>query len=52
MDADKFGNSIEKKTKAMGLTPTIINTTNRWHRWPKDSWFEAVVKFKQMKEKK
>lgn len=50
-DPKKFGQSIEEEAKIIGLTPIIVDTTNNWNRWPKDSWFEAVVKFKQLKEK-
>jgi hypothetical protein len=49
--SEKFAESVKAKTTALGLTPKVINTSDNWHAWPKDSWFEAVVSFDQMKSK-
>jgi hypothetical protein len=47
----KLAESVKAKTTALGLTPKIVDTSDNWHAWPKDSWFEAVVSFDQMKSK-
>jgi hypothetical protein len=50
MDSDKFANAVMARARKVGLTPVLVDSSNHWHRWPKDSWFEAVVKFEQMKD--
>lgn len=49
--SEKFAESVKAKTTALGLTPKVIDTSDNWHAWPKDSWFEAVVSFDQMQSK-
>jgi hypothetical protein len=48
---EKFAERIVGRTKGIGLTPKIVDTSDNWHAWPKDSWFEAVISFDQMKKK-
>lgn len=50
MTSDKFANAVMTRSRNVGLTPVLLDSTDKWHRWPKDSWFEAVVKFEQLKD--
>jgi len=50
MDSDKFANAIMARSRNVGLTPVLVDSADKWNRWPKGSWFEAVVKFEQMKD--
>jgi hypothetical protein len=47
---EKFAERIVGRTKAAGLTPVVVDTRDNWNAWPKDSWFEAVVKFEQQQD--
>jgi len=49
---DKFAENVKVKTESLGLTPTVIDSTDRWAPWPKDSYFEAVLTFEQLKKPK
>jgi hypothetical protein len=40
-DERKFADAIVKRLNAVGLRANIVSTSNHWHAWPTDSWFEC-----------
>lgn len=51
MTAEKFANAIKDAANKLGLDAEIVNFQEKWHSWPKNSWFEAKLKFKEKEEK-
>ncbi|MDO8640863.1 MAG: hypothetical protein Q7R33_04915 [Nitrosarchaeum sp.] len=49
MDSNKFAQGMIQRTQKLGLTPKLVDSHDNWNAWPKDSWFEAVISFEQMK---
>jgi hypothetical protein len=33
--------AIRRALASKGITITITDTADKWHAWPKDSWFEV-----------
>lgn len=41
--SEPYALRIAEELKALGLNPTIVNHSNNYKPWPKDSYFEAVI---------
>lgn len=42
--SEPFANRIVEELKSLGLNSEIVSHNNTYRPWPKDSYFEAVIK--------
>jgi hypothetical protein len=42
--AESFADAVVKRLTAAGLSVELVNCGDHWHAWPKDSFFEAVIR--------
>lgn len=50
MTSEKWLEVVLNKLKPLGFTIGHTEYENHWNAWPKDSWFEARVKIKELSE--
>ena len=43
---DTVAENVIKQMDKIGIDIEIIEKTNHYNSWPKDSWFEVIFKFK------
>ena len=47
MTSDKWGGKAIKMLEEQGIKAKLIDTTDSWNAWPKDSYFIAEVKIEE-----
>lgn len=50
-DEDKFAEKIKRNLEAKNVYCQILETSNHYNSWPKDSWFEVIFKANFMSPK-
>ena len=41
MSAEKFCQAITNRMDELGIKYQVVGAYDRWHAWPKNSWFEV-----------
>ena len=46
--AESFKNGIEKQLTKLGIDFQLIDYCENWQAWPKDSYFEVIIKLEEI----